>query len=132
MTLRSEFTRSDNGCWNWNGAKNHKGYGRKFFSGKNKYAHRVYFQIMRGSIPKGFQLDHLCRNRSCVNPDHLEIVTNETNYLRGNGYKYTHEELKEFYSRWKNGETQKCIAKTLNLTQTTVFAFLKRYEKGLP
>jgi len=78
-------------CWEWNGAKNEYGYG--FFSlpnnlngkhGKLIRAHRFAYELFKGEIPKGLQLDHLCRNRLCVNPDHLETVTSKQNTLRGN------------------------------------------------
>jgi HNH endonuclease len=72
-----------NDCWNWTGAKNRKGYGS--FSKYGQYspmAHRTSWMIMCGSIPTGLQLDHLCRNTSCVNPDHLEPVTSRENMDR--------------------------------------------------
>ena len=73
------------GCWLWTGYLSEGGYGR--FSPKWKmtplYAHRVSFEIYKGPIPDGLVLDHLCRVRCCVNPDHLEIVTHHENILRG-------------------------------------------------
>ena len=73
------------GCWEWLGAKA-RGYGH-FNAGDKRYtsAHRWAFETLRGTIPDGLQLDHLCRNRSCVNPDHLEPVTQEENIRRGYG-----------------------------------------------
>jgi len=59
------------------------GYGRFWFAGKQVRAHRWAFEFMVGSIPDGLVLDHLCRNRACVNPDHLEPVTQRINTLRG-------------------------------------------------
>lgn len=69
----------NSGCWLWAGADNGVGYG-KF---RGKYAHRVSYEAAKGPIPDGMHLDHLCRIRCCVNPDHLEPVTNAENARRG-------------------------------------------------
>ena len=87
LVVEGKFIRSD-GCWEWTAWKNPKGYGclslPKPGGGQTKhFAHRVLFELYRGPIPEGLQLDHLCRNRSCVNPDHLEPVTCQENLLRG-------------------------------------------------
>lgn len=74
-------------CWEWQGYVNAKGYGR--FSprpGVTVQAHRFAYQLDHGEIPDSLQLDHLCRNRRCVRPIHLEPVTNRTNVLRGEGF----------------------------------------------
>jgi hypothetical protein len=73
-------------CWEWRGSLTPQGYGQ--FSpakAKNYKAHRVAYTQLVGDIPDGLVLDHLCRNRSCVNPDHLEPVTDRKNVLRGYG-----------------------------------------------
>lgn len=78
----------DDGCWIFTGHKDKKGYGRIGVQQspgkwKNRRAHRVSYELLVGPIPAGLQLDHLCRVPSCVNPDHLEPVTNRENGLRG-------------------------------------------------
>jgi hypothetical protein len=70
-------------CWQWTGTTNTKGYGRFNVSGRQAVAHRVAFEVLVGPIADALQLDHLCRNRGCVNPDHLEPVTRRENILRG-------------------------------------------------
>jgi hypothetical protein len=69
-------------CWFWRGARNWAGYGVFKFGKTNTPAHRVAYRLIKGQIPKGKTLDHLCRNRGCVNPDHLEPATMRENLLR--------------------------------------------------
>ena len=70
------------GCWEWQGAIDKRdGYGY-FTLRKLEYAHRSSYKLFKGEIETGKQIDHLCRNRPCVNPDHLEVVTPRQNTLR--------------------------------------------------
>lgn len=74
------------GCWNWIGARQAGGYGRFMLSSRPTVlvlAHRFAFEQAHGPIGDDLTLDHLCRNTSCVKPDHLEPVTREENALRG-------------------------------------------------
>jgi len=76
---------AQNHCWEWTGADNGKGYGQ-FWDGQQLVpAHRIAFEWLRGEIPEGLELDHLCRNKKCVNPMHLELVTRSENTKRGIG-----------------------------------------------
>lgn len=74
----------DTGCWIWQLGKN-QGYGQLTVAGVAYRAHRYFYEQRYGPIPEGFTLDHVCRNRACVNPDHLEPVPNKVNVLRGTG-----------------------------------------------
>ena len=76
-------------CWIYPN-KNKLGYGAVYMGGGKKRgikegAHRLAYRLIKGEIPSGLHLDHLCRNRTCVNPSHLEPVTPKTNTLRGEG-----------------------------------------------
>lgn len=74
----------NSGCLIWLGASNGCGYGTLTLGrSKRAYAHRVSFEMENGPIPVGMQIDHLCRNTFCINPAHLEIVTNQENTKRG-------------------------------------------------
>lgn len=78
------------GCVLWAGAIDSDGYGRVRFRDKTPPAHRAAYELAHGPIPDGLQIDHLCRVRSCVNPEHLEAVTTQTNTLRGEGISAQH------------------------------------------
>lgn len=83
-------------CWTWKASKDGNGYGM-FKASRGTRSHRWAYESLVGPIPEGLVLDHLCRNPSCVNPEHLEPVTNDENLSRGWG------------RRIKNGMAKGCI-----------------------
>jgi hypothetical protein len=115
--FRSKFIVDENGCWIWQAGKR-DGYGRYHFNDQWIQAHRYAYEKLRDKVPDGMLLDHLCRNRPCVNPDHLEVVTLQENINRGQSpfilnkrkthCKHGHEFNKENTAIGKNGY-RKCI-----------------------
>ena len=80
----SKVKQTDN-CWIWISYIGRDGYGRFNINSTKIPAHRFSYELFKGDIPIGLELDHLCRNRACVNPEHLEPVTHQINILRGIG-----------------------------------------------
>jgi hypothetical protein len=75
--------KKDNGCWIYTGKLSVKGYAHvQSDIKKMKYAHRIMYEAKYGPVPKGMELDHICRKRACCNPDHVEPVTHRENMLR--------------------------------------------------
>lgn len=88
-TLRRRSRVVESGCWLWTGALR-DGYGRVKFNGSvTQEAHRASYEFHIGPIPEGLVIDHLCRNRSCINPSHLEPVTQGENIRRGETGRHT-------------------------------------------
>jgi hypothetical protein len=92
-TCRKEFwekvdRRGPGECWPWLGCVSPNGYGKFYFGGDQDYAHRIVYRLAIGPIPDGLQIDHVaargCTLRACVNPAHLELVTQAENLRRGN------------------------------------------------
>lgn len=83
--------RQPDGCWLWTGALNSAGYGHFAREGLGVVAHRWFYEQANGPIPAGLVLDHVCRTPRCVNPAHLEAVTNAENCRRGSNTRVTRE-----------------------------------------
>lgn len=84
--IERKIVLDDSGCWEWTAYVDPRtGYGHSNLNGRISTAHRIVYELLVGPIPEGLVLDHLCRNRGCVNPAHLEPVTDKENLLRGEG-----------------------------------------------
>ncbi len=108
------------GCWEWTARKDQNGYGLFWDGNRSSRAHRVSYEMHVGKIPDGLVIDHLCRVRSCVNPAHLEPVTNRENLMRGQtltavnagkthcprGHEYT-EENTLIRNNWRYGTSER-------------------------
>lgn len=80
----TKFREVDSGCHEWLRVDRCSGYGRFLIAGERYFAHRIALAMSLGhDLPQGMEVDHLCRNTGCVNPEHLELVTHATNILRG-------------------------------------------------
>lgn len=87
-------------CWEWTAAQNGNGYGVVTVRSIVVLAHRASYLIANGSIPDGLELDHLCRNKSCVNPEHLEAVTHEENMRRAPGWNHRRRICSRGHDDW--------------------------------
>jgi hypothetical protein len=96
------------GCWLWTGPTNNNGYGKA----AGTYVHRLSYAVSKGPIPGGMEIDHLCRNRRCFNPEHLEAVPHAENMRRTPGTatathcRHGHEYA--VYGYWKAGDRKRC------------------------
>jgi hypothetical protein len=106
----------ETGCWNWVAARDTTGYARILIDGRLQPAHRIAYEIAVGPIPAGFQIDHLCRNKSCINPAHLEAVTPVQNMRRGAHVKLSLEIVLEMRRLRGEGATYAALGRQFGVT----------------
>lgn len=108
-------------CWVWLLSIRPDGYGQYRLDGRPRLAHRIAYERANGVIPDGLELDHLCRVRACVNPDHLEPVTNRENTRRGGRVKLTPATVREIRRRESAGESQAELAREFGVAPGTIW-----------
>lgn len=113
--IDSLYIKAPSGCWLWIGHIEN-GYGR---IGK-RLAYRVTYERVHGPVPKGLELDHICRVRSCVNPDHLEPVTKVENILRGAVVKYSTATMRDVRRAIEQGYSNVAISRMYGMSTSHV------------
>lgn len=120
--------RKTKSCWLWVGEVSWNGYGRLQINKRRISAHRYFYELLAGVVPEGMELDHLCRVKNCVNPNHLEVVTHSENVRRAwkvridnspscpNGHEYNEKNLYVAYDK-KNGKKWRMCRKCRAINQ---------------
>lgn len=109
-------------CWLWTGGHRAYRYGQIKIDGKHQAAHRVSYELHKGPIPEGLEIDDLCGNGFCVNPDHLEAVTHTENVRRGRLTKLTEDLVADIRRRLEAGEVGAQIGRDLGVSKQTISA----------
>ena len=108
-------------CWIWKGGLTTAGYGQVCIGGnKQDYSHRIYWERANGPVPAGLELDHLCRQRACCNPSHLEPMTHLENIRRGARTKLTPARVGEIREMLSKGWSHRTIALIVGVGKTTI------------
>jgi hypothetical protein len=115
-----------NGCWLWERA-NSKGYGRIFYNGRLRQAHRLFYELLNGPVDRSLHLDHLCRTRQCVNPSHMEPVTQAVNLQRSPLMTpFTAADVKAIRDRAATGVSYAQLAREYGVTDRGIAQIVKR------
>lgn len=128
MRYRVEDRGHTTPCWVWTGAKQSAGYGALRVDGRVVLAHRHAYEQAVGPIPAGLQLDHLCRVTDCVNPEHLEPVTNRENVLRGRKAKLTADAADAIRLGAALGATKRALSAQFGVTTVQIGRIVRRQQ----
>lgn len=126
------FRRLRSGCWTWTMARTGAGYGLMNRNNSLVYAHRFFYESIIGKIPHGMQIDHLCRNRACVNPAHMDLVTSAENSRRGLNTKLNKKDVQTIRELRGSGVKLREISKLFGIQLNHVHSICsKRYWKDV-
>lgn len=120
-----DFTVDGSGCWIWSGSVSTHGYGVLRIRGRQYKAHRVMYEMYRGTIPVGLEIDHLCRVRQCCNPEHLEPVTRAENARRAPSVaKLTPDDVRSIRALHADGVPAPELAEDFGVSKYSVWNIL--------
>lgn len=111
-------------CWIWQRSTDSSGYASKKIEGRTRTVFRYLAERIYGAIPQGFEPDHLCRVRTCIRPDHLEVVTRAVNVQRGKSAKLTPSAVIAIRGATADGVSYRTLARRYGLKSKSTIAFI--------
>lgn len=116
------------GCWHWTGKLDSAGYGRTTFRGRHMPAHHAYYRFFRGELATGIHVHHKCGHAWCVNPDHLEPVTQQENNARRRSVKLTPDTVQRIRHLFDSGQqvSYERLARRFHVSETTIILVVQR------
>ena len=126
VALYTDVSAGPSACWEWTASRKPAGYGQLNDRGRIVYAHREAYAAVHGPIPEDLQIDHLCRNRGCVNPAHMELVTTAVNVQRGKNSKLSPTKVREIRRLARTHTPRTVIAKRFGVDTSVVGRVIRR------
>ena len=123
---KTQYIVDENGCWIWQLATSPNGYGHLNINKRTITAHRYYYEKYKRKVFKGLEIDHLCRVRNCVNPEHMEVVTHSINIQRGANAKLSEKQVIDIRRLYKKGERQVILGKMFRVSRRNISHIINR------